>query len=406
MNLNDFFPYKVCINLDRRPDRWERVQARFERHDVRQVSRFPAFDWKTLTVPAGWNDVPGAYACLLSHLEIVREARARREPSVLIFEDDVVFADDLNSKFSRAIAQVPSQWDMILFGGSHWSEPSRISDNVFRAHATAATHAYALNQTIFDAFIELNSGAQSVVDVNNTRLQREWECFCFMPHLAWQEPGYSDVGGREIDVWWMKDSLVLGSAEMEEVLKSTLVVLAHEGGTADAHALRRLDFILDHYLRLSPGIAVAVIEYGDSPSVEQHLLRRNCRYQFLRKASREDCYRTGFESFGDDRKYFIFAGSSVWISAGDVKANLLKCREHDVVSSFREIYDLSQAQTARLMNGDICNAATDQSRKGPGRHTDSCFYTRRAVRTGVSRSTFASPNRAFRLYESERESRS
>jgi hypothetical protein len=405
MNLNDFFPYKVCINLDRRPDRWERVRARFARHDVQQVSRFPAFDWKVLTVPADWNDVPGAYACLLSHLEVVREARARREQSVLIFEDDVVFADDLNGKFSRVIEQVPSQWDMILFGGSHWSEPSRISDNVFRVHATAATHAYALNQTIFDAFIELNSGAQSVVDVNNTRLQRERECFCFMPHLAWQEPGYSDVGGREIDVWWMKDSLVLGSAEMHEVLKRTLVVLAHEGSTADAHALRRLDFILDHYLRLSPEIAVAVIEYGDRPGVDRQLLRRNCRYQFLRKASREDCYRTGFESFGDDRKYFIFAGSNVWISAGDIKANLLKCREHDVVSSFREIYDLSEADTARLIDGDEVTVAAHQHRKGPGRPSDSCFYTRHAVDTGVSLSIFESPNRAFRLYENERGSR-
>jgi hypothetical protein len=426
MNLNDFFPYKVCINLDRRPDRWEKVRARFERHDIRQVARFAALDWKALSVPPDWNDVPGAYGCLLSHLEVVREARRRGTPSVLLFEDDVVFDDDLNSKFSRAVEQLPSRWDMIMFGGSHWQEPVRISDNVFRARATAATHAYALNRTVYDSFIELNSRAQSVVDVNNTTLQRERECFCFMPHLAWQDVDYSDVGEREINVWWMKESLVLGSAEMHDVLKRTLVVLAHSGGAANPQATRQLNFIIDHYLRLSPDIAVAVVEQGEGRSVDDRALSRKCRYEFLSETggrpSLERCFHAGFESFGEGRDYFIFADSNVWISVGDIKANLLKCREHDVVSSFREVFDLTREDTERLLGGGEINVAAYTRREWRGPHADSCFYTRRGFQSvtsvagessqvgargvpSVERSAlsmFESPNRAFRLHGGER----
>lgn len=395
MNLNDFFRHKVCINLERRRDRWESVSARFARHDIRHVERFAAFDWKALSVPPGWNDVPGAYGCLLSHLEVVREARRRRAPSVLIFEDDVVFADDLHEKFSHAARQLPPRWDMILFGGSHWQEPSKVSENVFRARATAATHAYALNQTLYDAFIELNGRAQSVVDVNNTALQRERECFCFMPHLAWQEAGYSDVGEREINVWWMKDSLVLGSARMEEVLTRTLVVLAHEGAADDPQATRRLNFILEHYRRLSPHVAVAVVE------------RENV---YDGAAGRARRFRAGFEKFGEGRNYFIFADSNVWISAGDIKANLMKCLEHDVVSSYREVFDLTDEETERLMCGEEVNVAACPRREWRGPHGDSCFYTRRGVHAFAlaggesSRAAdatppiFESPNRAFRLH--------
>lgn len=428
MNLNDFFPYKICINLDRRPDRWEKVRARFARHDIRQVARFSAFDWKALSVLPDWVDTPGAYSCLLSHLAVVREARRRGAPSVLILEDDVVFDDCLNRKFSEMVRQVPARWDMILFGGSHWQEPVRISEHVFRARATAATHAYALNRTVYDTFIDLNSRGQNVIDVNNTLLQRDRDCFCFMPHLAWQDRDYSDVGQREINVWWMKESLVLCSAEMEDVLKSTLVVLAHRGDADHPQATRRLKFILDHYARLSPDIAVTIVEQGEIPGVDRRALGRNCHYEFLSRADgseRDRCFRAGFDSFGEGKDFFIFADSNVWISAGDIKANLLKCLEYDLISSFREVFDLTDEDTERLMSGEEVSVAAYPCRGWPGVHGDSCFYTRRgarsvtgrdeeelrggalgrSLRTGQTLSIFESPNRAFCLHGVGREGR-
>src|SRR5688572_18901101 len=145
MNVNDFFPHQVCINLDRRPDRWERMQTRFAQHHIEQVVRFPALDGRGLDIPAAWNDFAGAYGCLQSHLKVVEQAREEARPSVLIFEDDAVLAPEFSIRFPEYITQVPADWDMILFGGLHGEPPSRISPNVSRVSHTLSTYAYALN---------------------------------------------------------------------------------------------------------------------------------------------------------------------------------------------------------------------------------------------------------------------
>ena len=114
MNINDYLPDKVCINLDRRPERWKQVQFQFALHDLKSVKRFPALDGVTLEVPSGWDGSPGAYGCLQSHLAVVREARDNGLSRIWILEDDVVLDSDFNNKFSRYVQQVPSDWDMLF----------------------------------------------------------------------------------------------------------------------------------------------------------------------------------------------------------------------------------------------------------------------------------------------------
>jgi len=193
MRFNDFFRTIYCINLDRRPDRWSRVMARFEHHRFRSVIRYPAIDGKLVQIPETWSDVPGAYGCVMSHLGVVSEARACRAENVLIFEDDVVFEERFHERFDENIARVPEDWDMLLLGGSHWSLPERISDGISRVTATVATHAYALRHTIYDEFIDLNRASSHPVDCNNVVLQGRFRCYCFSPSIAWQEDGYSDI---------------------------------------------------------------------------------------------------------------------------------------------------------------------------------------------------------------------
>ena len=85
MNLNEFFPHKVCINLDKRTDRWQKMLARFTQHDIQNVERFAAFNRENIAIPAEWLHLPGAYGCLRSHLEIIERARKAAKQSVLIF---------------------------------------------------------------------------------------------------------------------------------------------------------------------------------------------------------------------------------------------------------------------------------------------------------------------------------
>ena len=157
MNLNQFFPHQVCINLDTRPDRWKRISARFAEHDLHNVIRFPALNGNE--IPSSWKHSPGAYGCLRSHLAVVEQARDQSKDSVLIFEDDAVFDPQLNTRFPAFAKQLPGDWDMVLFGGLHGKPPRPVSANVVRVTYTLSTYAYAMKHTIYDAFIDVNRRA-------------------------------------------------------------------------------------------------------------------------------------------------------------------------------------------------------------------------------------------------------
>ena len=81
MKLSEVFPLSYLVNLDRRTDRLKQANEEFDKLDF-HPDRFSAIE----------NANPAA-GCYLSHLEILKKARAKKK-SVLIFEDDIMFVND------------------------------------------------------------------------------------------------------------------------------------------------------------------------------------------------------------------------------------------------------------------------------------------------------------------------
>src|SRR5689334_14984660 len=229
MLLDDLFPHKVCVNLDRRADRWQRMQAEFARHGIVDVRRFSACDGNALVLPPNWKHTAGAYGCLRSHVAVVQAARELDHESVLIFEDDAVFDSEFTAKFVSFAGEVPGDWDMLYFGALHKDEPVRVSDHVYRITKANSTYAYALKRTVFDAFVELNTRTAQVLDVNAYALHERFNCYCFLPNLAWVQSEYSDVQNRLEHHWYLEQSLVLFGAHVDRLLSETAIVVAHHG---------------------------------------------------------------------------------------------------------------------------------------------------------------------------------
>ncbi|HWN11946.1 MAG TPA: glycosyltransferase family 25 protein [Pyrinomonadaceae bacterium] len=354
MNVNDFFPDKVCINLDRRSDRWERMRARFAEHNIEDVVRFPALDGKSLDIPETWSDFPGAYGCLRSHLKVVEQARAEAKSSVLIFEDDAVLAPEFNARFAEYINQVPDDWDMILFGGIHGEPPSRISPNVTRVSHSLSTYTYALNHTIYDGFIDINRRALTLLDQNTRSLQKTFNCYCFMPHLAWVEEDFSDVREERSNLWWLSQSLVLFGKEVDEILEKTAAVIFHRGNNEAAR--RNLKFIVEYFAAKLPTVSLLVVEQGEKPSLDHSELPVDCQQEFLDASGgcqRSAAFSLGFSHFELSREFFIFLDSDIFLTREDIRGNLLKCREFDFASSFSEVCDLNEDHTNRILNNDL-----------------------------------------------------
>lgn len=105
----------LCINLDRRPDRWKQVQKQFLRL-AWNVERFSAVAYAEKTV----GGIDGCHAGALdSHRGCWRLALERGYPVVAIFEDDVVFPSDFKDIFPAAMLELPDGWRFWQFHSSH-----------------------------------------------------------------------------------------------------------------------------------------------------------------------------------------------------------------------------------------------------------------------------------------------
>ncbi len=419
MQFNEFFPYQVCINLNSRPDRWQRITARFAEQGMNHVVRFQAADGKRLEIPPAWNHSAGAYGCLRSHLAVVEQARDEARPNVMIFEDDAVLAPGFTAKFADYVKQLPDDWDMLYFGGLHGKPLTEVADNVSRVTHSLSTYAYALRHTIYDAFIEMNRQGLDLLDQNTRALQKQFNCYCFMPHLAWVEDDYSDVREERWNLWWLKESLVLFSPQTDEILQRTAAVISHRN-TGQTSA-RNLDFTLAYLSQSFPTVTLTVLEQGHEPGLQRSRLPADCRLEFVATPAnghRNGSPMRGAETFDAGKDFFLFLDSDVFLTREDIVANLLKCCDYDFASSFVEIYDLNERDTLTVLDGD---ARWKYDRAYPARKKASlcdsaCIITgrgmslvggwaefsaqserQRSLRVEESLRVYHSPNRARRL---------
>ncbi len=192
--IDNYFARKVCINLDRRPDRWEAMQKKFAEQNIFTVERLAAVDAKQVAVPASLSHMRAQdYGCTMSHLAAVQQAKASGASEVLIFEDDAFFDAGFAVRFPDFIAQVPADWHMLFLGAYHFTQPIPVAPNVVKAVQTLTAHAYVVRDSLYDAFIAINENPPAINDRNNLVLQQQFNCYCFEPNLVGQESGYSDI---------------------------------------------------------------------------------------------------------------------------------------------------------------------------------------------------------------------
>jgi GR25 family glycosyltransferase involved in LPS biosynthesis len=367
--INEVYPYKVCINLDRRRARWQQMQLKFERSGIHSVDRFSGFDGENLQLPANWAHTPGAYGCLLSHLQVVREARRLGVASVLIFEDDVVLDDDFERKFNACLGELPPDWDMLFFGALHKDEPIKVSRNIARITQANSTYACALKATVFDDFIELNSNTDEVLDNNSLILQRRYNSYCFMPHLAWVEADHSDAQRRWVDHWYLRESLVLFGPEVDRLLSGTTIVFAHGDRIGDGGAPDNLLYLVHYYHRyFGPLMHMVIVDQGGAPTIDPSTLPSNCKYLFRRDEGpfdRERCFLDGIAQ-AEARNVFILCDSDIYLETLDVRANLRMCERYDCVTGFSRIVELTATDSVRLRNARTTQGIDIMTQASPG----------------------------------------
>ena len=206
--LEKYFDKIFCVNLDRRTDRWEHFLNQSKKFNLNSFERISAIDGSKLN-PLDVNSPlnQGELGLVFTLIKIFEDSILNNYQKILILEDDCVFENELLN-VDLFFENLPSDWDMIYFGGNHnqhgnYPEPIVINKYVKKVLYTYSSHMIGFNSKIYEKILSLLKTNQFQADIVYERLQKENNCYTFYPRLSTQLVDFSDIQNKITDYNWL-----------------------------------------------------------------------------------------------------------------------------------------------------------------------------------------------------------
>ncbi len=189
----------IYINLDHRLDRRVLFEKEMETMGINAI-RYSAI-----------KNSNGAIGCHMSHLEVLKFAKAQKYPNVLIMEDDFEFLVD-KQEFNNQLKMFFDSrisYDVLMLAYNMWeSEP--YNDLIGQVKSAYTTAAYIVNSNMYDELINnFEYGLEQhiktgdfktfAIDVYWIKLQKTKKFFYFKKRIGKQRAGYSDIQNKDVD---------------------------------------------------------------------------------------------------------------------------------------------------------------------------------------------------------------
>ena len=195
MKVNEYFDRVVVINLDRRPDRMEKLGPQLDELGI-EYDRFSAHDAQELNIKPY---VAGTW----SHITVwSRYRQIYGDIKILVLEDDALFCEGFNEKFAEAIETLPDNWDIFYLGAlvdKHTGKVEKVNDHWSKQIVSTGTQAYCINPKRLERFYEEVKDKEWYIDVELRVLAEQYNAYIAQPNLVTQFPSYSDLREREVD---------------------------------------------------------------------------------------------------------------------------------------------------------------------------------------------------------------
>lgn len=195
MKVNDFFDRVVVINLDRRPDRMERLEPQLKELGI-EYDRFSAHDAKELNIKPY---VAGTW----SHTTIwSRYHQIFGDIKILVLEDDALFCENFNEKFAEVMQTLPEDWDIFYLGAlidRYTGKTTPVNEHWVKQVISTGTQAYCINPKRLKTFYNEVKDKQWYIDVELRVLAEQYNAYIAQPNLVTQFPSYSDLREKDVD---------------------------------------------------------------------------------------------------------------------------------------------------------------------------------------------------------------
>jgi GR25 family glycosyltransferase involved in LPS biosynthesis len=195
-NLKNVFPLQFVINLDKRPDRLEKVKNQFSWLGLEPM-RMPGKIYNDSRNHSSWN---GALGCLFSHLSILRFAHDMQQ-NVFIFEDDFKMIDIDTSweTIERATNELNEvEWDMFYLGGNILRPFQQVSDYLAKLQHCQSTVSYGVRWQFIEKLFPYFEMINAPIDVIYAdRVIPNSNAYITIPMVGIQEDSFSDIEGQQ-----------------------------------------------------------------------------------------------------------------------------------------------------------------------------------------------------------------
>jgi len=196
----------VYINLDCRKDRKETFLQEMERLNVPEE--------KTHRIAAHHDPLNGIKGCIISHLDALSYIKQQGWERGIIFEDDCLFTEDLES-FKQSIStffqQVGSDWDVFFLGGNYIKYQKAPWKNFLQIHWSRRSHAYCIRKGYIPVLAECYERAYEKIknclwmtqcfhdslDYAWEDLQMKGRWYAHQQSSAFQSASFSDIECRD-----------------------------------------------------------------------------------------------------------------------------------------------------------------------------------------------------------------
>lgn len=193
-NPFSFFSEIYCINREARTDRWARCQEQFAKLGL-TVTRFNAIEG-------------GEKGCMLSHVNVIRDAYQKKHKRILVLEDDVQFLVTDMDYYRELFYFLEFQyWQLLYLGGNCTQKLKRKNSFLFSSRGILCAHAVAYNENILPVIItDARMGRIKVIDTYLLgRIQTRNRSYIANKFCITQRPDYSDIQKTDVNYTDIKE---------------------------------------------------------------------------------------------------------------------------------------------------------------------------------------------------------
>lgn len=198
--LYDYIPMVFYINLDHRTDRKEALEKELIELGL-PFERFSAIK----------HDY-GAVGCSKSHVAVLKLAKERKYPRVLILEDDFTFVTPRDN-VERVLGQVRDEgkpYDVCMIS-YNIIQSEELPESYWRKIINGqTTSGYIIQEHYYDVLLEVVEPSISLleqtrqnhnyaIDVVMKQLQPRDKWYYITERMGIQRPSYSDIENRQVD---------------------------------------------------------------------------------------------------------------------------------------------------------------------------------------------------------------